>query len=111
MYSLLLKTVIRIDSDLLYDLEHPDLITKDYKRIHKKRKLRAFLVSGILAGALAISGVTCRVAATTINNNDYENLLSVSESTAVDDKIDSYMKAIAIYPEKLDGYEKNADGL
>ena len=64
------------------------------------------MVSGILAGALAISGVTCRVAATTINNNDYENLLSVSESTAVDDKIDSYMKAIAIYPEKLDGYEK-----
>lgn len=92
-------------SDLLYDLEHPDLITKDYKR-SQKRKLRAFLVSGILAGALAISGVTCRVAATTINNNDYENLLSVSESTAVDDKIDSYMKAIAIYPEKLDGYEK-----
>ncbi len=92
-------------SDLLYDLEHPDLITKDYKR-SQKRKLRAFLVSGILAGALAVSGITCRVAATTINNNDYENLLSVSESTAVDDKIDSYMKAIDIYPEKLDGYEK-----
>ena len=92
-------------SDLLYDLEHPDLITKDYKR-SQKRKLRAFVIFGVLAVALAASGITCRVAARTINNNDYENLLSVSESTAVDDKIDSYMKSIDIYPDKLDGYEK-----
>lgn len=92
-------------SDLLYDLEHPDLITKDYKRI-QKRKLRAFVISGTLAVALAAAGITCRVTAKTINNNDYENLVSVSESTSVDEKIDSYMKAIDIYPEKLDAYEK-----
>lgn len=92
-------------SDLLYDLEHPDLITKDYKRI-QKRKLRAFVISGTLAVALATAGITCRVTAKTINNNDYENLVSVSESTSVDEKIDSYMKAIDIYPEKLDAYEK-----
>lgn len=92
-------------SDLLYDLEHPDLITKDYKRI-QKRKLRAFVISGTLAVALAAAGITCRVTAKTINNNDYENLVSVSESTAVDEKIDSYMQAIDIYPEKLDAYEK-----
>lgn len=92
-------------SDLLYDLEHPDLITKDYKRI-QKRKLRAFVISGTLAVALAAAGITCLVTAKTINNNDYENLVSVSESTSVDEKIDSYMKAIDIYPEKLDAYEK-----
>lgn len=92
-------------SDLLYDLEHPDLITKDYKRI-QKRKLRAFVISGTLTVALAAAGITCRVTAKTINNNDYENLVSVSESTSVDEKIDSYMKAIDIYPEKLDAYEK-----
>lgn len=92
-------------SDLLYDLEHPDLITEDYKRI-QKRKLRAFVISGTLAVALAAAGITCRVTAKTINNNDYENLVSVSESTSVDEKIDSYMKAIDIYPEKLDAYEK-----
>lgn len=92
-------------SDLLYDLEHPDLITKDYKRL-QKRKLRAFVISGTLAVALAAAGITCRVTAKTINNNDYENLVSVSESTSVDEKIDSYMKAIDIYPEKLDAYEK-----
>ena len=92
-------------SDLLYDLEHPDLITKDYKRA-QKRKLRFFIISGTLAVALAAAGITCRVTAKTINNHDYENLVSVSESTAVDEKIDSYMKAIDIYPEKLDAYEK-----
>lgn len=92
-------------SDLLYDLEHPDLITKDYKRI-QKRKLRSFVISGTLAVALAAAGITCRVTAKTINNNDYENLVSVSESTSADEKIDSYMKAIDIYPEKLDAYEK-----
>lgn len=92
-------------SDLLYNLEHPDLITEDYKRI-QKRKLRAFVISGTLAVALAAAGITCRVTAKTINNNDYENLVSVSESTSVDEKIDSYMKAIDIYPEKLDAYEK-----
>ena len=92
-------------SDLLYDLEHPDLITKDYKRT-QKRKLRAFVISGTLAVSLAAAGITCRVTAKTINNNDYENLVSVSESTAVDEKIGSYMKAIDIYPKKLDAYEK-----
>lgn len=92
-------------SDLLYDLEHPDLITEDYKRI-QKRKLRAFVISGTLAVALAAAGITCRVTVKTINNNDYKNLVSVSESTSVDEKIDSYMKAIDIYPEKLDAYEK-----
>jgi serine/threonine protein kinase len=91
--------------DLLYDLEHPELITKDFKR-RQKRKLRSFLITFIMAVVLVLSGFICRMQATRINNNEYESLISQSSATALSDKINSYEKAIAIYPARTDGYMK-----
>lgn len=90
--------------DLLYDLSHPELITKDYKR-RQKRKLNAFIATGVLTVALAITGVGCRVAAAKVNNNNYDILVSPSEATSIEEKISSYKQAINIYPNRFEAYE------
>ena len=42
-------------ADLLYDLEHPELITRDYKK-KQKRKLTAFITASALTVILGVSG-------------------------------------------------------
>lgn len=84
-------------SDLLYDLEHPELITKDFKK-RQKRRLSLFLISACLCVLMLISGFVCNLLATQVNNNTYDSLISVITSTNLDDKINSYKQAIAIYP-------------
>ena len=89
--------------DLLYDLEHPQLITKDYKK-RQKRKAAAFAAACALTAVFAITGVTCRVMATSVNNNNYETLISPAAATSLEDKTASYKQAIGIYPERTDAY-------
>lgn len=84
-------------AELLYDLEHPDVITKNYKKKQKKR-LGIFISTVVMSVLMLVSGFGCRIAATNINNNNYDTLVTVSESTSISDKIDSYKKAIDIYP-------------
>lgn len=90
-------------ADLLYDLEHPELITKDYKK-KQKRKLRMFVASVVLVFVCMISGAVCRVSAKNINNSNYEILVTPSTATSLEEKINSYKSAIAIYPERPDAY-------
>lgn len=90
-------------ADLLYDLEHPQLITKDYKK-RQKRKLAAFIISGAMAVTLGITSGICSVAATTVNNNNYETLVSPSTATSLESKVASYKQAIDIYPERTEAY-------
>ena len=54
-------------ADLLYDLEHPELITKGFKK-KQKRKLMTFLVSLGLAVVMAVSGIVLHMSATRVNN-------------------------------------------
>lgn len=92
-------------SDLLYDLEHPELITKSYKK-KQKIKLGVFISSVAIACIMLLSGFVCKLQALRINNNNYEVLVSPSSATALQDKIDSYKKAIDIYPYRMDAYIK-----
>ena len=92
-------------ADLIYDLEHPELITKGFKRKQKQR-LASFLVAAILSVVMLISGVACNFAATQVNNNTYESLISVMASTSLDEKISSYKQAVAIYPYDTQAYIK-----
>lgn len=92
-------------SDLLYDLEHPELITKGYKK-RQKRKVRFFFAAAIMSVVLLISGVTCSKAAAGINNSNYDKLIDVEDGTSIEKKIDSYKKAIAIYPDRTEAYLK-----
>lgn len=92
-------------ADLLYDLEHPELITRGYKN-RQKRKLGIFAVSASLAILTLCAGIICRYESVKVNNNNYETLISQSAATSLENKIRSYKKAIAIYPDRIDGYMK-----
>lgn len=92
-------------SDLLYDLEHPELITKDYKK-KQKRKMRSFITTVALAIVFLVSGIICNRISVNIKNNNYDALVSISTSTSLSDKIDSYKQAIEIYPDRLEAYLK-----
>lgn len=89
--------------DVLYDLEHPGLITKDYKK-KQKRKLRIFSASLTLAVLCLISGIVCGEMAEYINNSDYDVLISTSTASSLEDKAASYKRAIEIYPERTSAY-------
>ena len=91
--------------DLLYDLEHPELITKDYKR-KQHMKLRLFSVMAALFVVFLVSGFITRTMGTKQNNSTYEALVSPSSATSLENKIDSYKKAIEIYPERIEAYIK-----
>ncbi len=73
-------------AELMYDLEHPDLITKGYKK-RQKRKLSLFVASFGLSVVLCVGGVVCSMMGTSINNNDYDNLVSILPSTALAEKV------------------------
>ena len=90
-------------ADLLYDLEHPELITRDYKK-KQKRKLTAFITASALTVILGVSGLVCNVMATRVNNNNYETLVSPSVATSLEDKVSSYEQAIKIYPNRIEAY-------
>ncbi len=91
--------------DLLYDLEHPELITKDFKR-KQKRRLWSFLVAAGMSVVMLICGITCSLLSTGVNSNNYDVLISVMASTSYEDKIDSYKQAIEIYPYDTRAYIK-----
>lgn len=90
-------------SDLLYDLEHPDLITRGYKQ-KQKRKLLVFTFSAGISVVGLISGFTFNNLSTRANNNNYDSLVSIVSSTSYEDKIDSYKQAIKIYPSDATAY-------
>lgn len=92
-------------ADLMYDLEHPDLITRGFKR-KQKRKLWSFVVSAVLCVILAVSGFVCDNLATQVNNSTYDAYISVMASTSLEEKVVSYKQAIAIYPYDTRAYMK-----
>lgn len=85
-------------ADLLYDLEHPELITKGFKK-KQKRKLAAFLTCIGLSIAATITGVVLNISSTNLNNQDYD--LNVASSDP-----EKYFSAIDIYPDRVDAYNK-----
>ncbi len=88
-------------TDLLYDLEHPELITQGFRK-KQKRKLSAFLVTFGLAAVLAIAGFVMSLTATRLNEQDYGAYISSSNPK-------SYYSAIEIYPERVEAYQKLLD--
>lgn len=85
-------------AELLYDLEHPDLITKGYKK-KQKRRLLTFILSLGLAIVFAVAGIFLHFTSVSVNNSDYETLVQANDT-------ESYYRAIEIYPERLDAYNK-----
>lgn len=91
--------------DLLYDLEHPELITKDYKR-RQLKKLQLFTITAILVVVFLLIGFVTKFMVTSQYNSIYEAYISPSPATSLENKIDSYKRAIEIYPERTEAYTK-----
>ena len=85
-------------ADLLYDLEHPELITKGFKKM-QKRKLISFVASAVLAVVMGVAGVVLNLTATQVNNQDYDLNISGSDPA-------KYYAAVEIYPGRVEAYEK-----
>lgn len=85
-------------ADLLYDLEHPELITKGFKK-KQKMKLLAFIASAGLCVVAGIAGIVLNLAATQVNNQDYDANIAASDP-------ERYFAAVDIYPERVEAYDK-----
>ena len=91
-------------SELMYDLQHPELVGRNHKR-KQKRRIIAFLSAAALSVAACIGGFAFDAAATAVNNRNYETLVNTT-SADLDTRIDSYKRAIDIYPEDTRAYDK-----
>lgn len=85
-------------ADLLYDLEHPELITKGFKK-KQKRKLVTFLSCIGVSIVAAVAGIILNISSTNLDNQDYD--LNVASSNP-----EKYFAAVEIYPERVDAYDK-----
>lgn len=83
-------------ADLLYDLEHPELITKGFKQ-KQRRKLISFIAAISMSVIMAIAGLTLNLTATSLNTQDYEANIGKSDPA-------NYYTAIDIYPERIEAY-------
>lgn len=88
--------------DLLYDLEHPELITQGFKK-KQKRKLGAFIAAAVMCVLMLVSGFVCRNMAIMINTNNYEAYISSANN------IENYKAAIALYPNDPRAYNRILD--
>lgn len=88
-------------SDLLYDLEHPELITRGFKK-KQKRKLATFIVSATLCVVMTIAGGILNFASVAVSNQDYDTNISSSDPA-------KYFAAVDIYPERVEAYNKLID--
>ena len=92
-------------ADLLYDLEHPDLITKGFKR-KQKNKLLAFAISAVFSVVMLVTGIVSDSMSTKIQTDTYENYVEITTSADLEEKIASYLKAIELVPENPEAYGK-----
>lgn len=95
-------------AELMFDLQHPELVTLGYRRKQKK-KLGAFIAAAAMSVIALAAGFTCKTVASTMNNNTYDSLVNISESTDYETKIDKYKTAIQIYPNKMQAYLRMVD--
>ena len=91
-------------AELMYDLQHPELVGRNHKR-KQKRRMAAFLSALVLSAATLIGGFAFDAAATAVNNSNYETLVNTTSSDLTT-RIDSYKLAIDIYPEDTRAYSK-----
>ena len=85
-------------TDLLYDLEHPELITKGFKKA-QRRKLISFITALGLSAVMALTGVILNMSATSVDNQDYDANIKSKDPERLFD-------AVRIYPERVDAYNE-----
>lgn len=92
-------------SELIYALQNREHDEEQYIK-KQKRKLGSFITLSAMIIVFALSGTVLHFVASSMNHSNYESLISVSESTSYPDKVESYEKAISIYPNDTRAYLK-----
>ncbi len=85
--------------ELRFDLEHPTLVTKGYKK-RLKRRFKIFIGVVIASMLLATVGLGSRMAAERIKEKDYLTLVNQTE-------VKSFYEAIYIYPDRIYAISEN----
>lgn len=91
--------------ELMYALEHYTEADESYKKKQWK-KMRLFIIAVSLFVIFLGGGFVFRSLASKTNNQTYDNLISVVDSTSYEDKINSYINAIKLYPKRPEAYIK-----
>lgn len=96
-------------NELMYDLEHYELIGIDYKK-KQKRKLAIFIISLVLAIIMAIAGVVGMAVKHKTDVNNYEKYVTsnglIDTSVDADTTAENCFKAIELDGTKTDAYLK-----
>ena len=88
--------------ELLYDLSHPDQITRDYRK-KQKSKLRTFAITAATATVMLVGGIGIQVYASVQDQNNFaEHVSMVTNSTSTDGKLQAFQEAIAVSGRKED---------
>lgn len=85
-------------ADLMYDLQHPELVTKGHKR-RQRRRLWSFISCLILTAVFAVAGLMCGRQAENINNSSYDWNIAKNDEEDI-------LKGIDIYPSRVEGFER-----
>ena len=88
-------------AELLLDLQDPSKVTRGWRR-KLKRRFICFAASAGFCIVSAIAGLALRLAATGVNNRDYDVKLITSNPAEL-------YEAIEIYPERPDAYNRLID--
>lgn len=86
-------------SEMLYDLEHPDLITSGYKK-KQRRKLFSFIATAGMAVLMAIFGLVFSLIDTKTTDANYAALMAQKSSPA------ALLEAIDLCPDRTDAYRE-----
>lgn len=91
--------------ELMYALEHYTEADDSYRK-KQGRKLRGFIFSVLFFIIFLAGGFVFKVMAGKANNQNYDKLISVLDTTGYEEKIDNYIEAIGLYPYRPDAYIK-----
>ncbi len=88
---------------LMYDLEHVRHLTEAHSR-KRRRRLRIFFATAVLAAALFVAGVFFRAEKNRIIRDRYDTLVSVIPSLSLEEKWKNYEEAILLCPDDATAY-------
>ncbi|HHX38158.1 MAG TPA: serine/threonine protein kinase, partial [Clostridiaceae bacterium] len=80
-------------NELMYDLSHYEEMDASYQR-RNKAKLRYFLTAVAVVIVMTLTGIAGQILKAYEINTQYEQLISVSQATDYDKKIESYLAAM-----------------
>lgn len=91
--------------ELMYALEHYTEMDDTYKK-KQKRKLGVFIASVAMTVLMLASGILFMVMHNNEKKKNYNHMINISVSTSYDEKVNTYLEAIDLYPYRTEAYLK-----